>query len=83
MRWLIGCEVLFLFLLEFCGSYLERFKISVLASGIGWGSIHLISRVYPLCLLWCLWKERNRRIFEDLDSFGDQMLASFSGTLFD
>ena len=45
VRWLIGCGVLFLFLLEFCGSYLERFQICFLASGIGWGSIHLISRV--------------------------------------
>uniref|UniRef100_A0A7N2L696 Reverse transcriptase zinc-binding domain-containing protein n=1 Tax=Quercus lobata TaxID=97700 RepID=A0A7N2L696_QUELO len=36
-----------------------------------------------LCIFWCIWKERNRRTFEDLDSSGDQMLASFSGTLFD
>ena len=36
-----------------------------------------------LCILWCIWKERNRRTFEDLDSSGDQMLTSFSGTLFD
>ena len=35
-----------------------------------------------LFLLWCLWKERNRRTFESLDSYGDQMLASFNGTLF-
>ena len=36
-----------------------------------------------LCILWCIWKEWNRRTFEDLDSSSDQMLASFSGTLFD
>ena len=36
-----------------------------------------------LCILWCIWKEQNRRTFEDLNSSGDQMLASFSGTLFD
>ena len=36
----------------------------------------------PLCLLWCIWREWNRRTFEDLDNSGDQMLASFSGTLF-
>ena len=37
------------------------------------------SVVHPLCIL----KEWNRRTFEDLDSSSDQMLASFSGTLFD
>ena len=42
-----------------------------------------IWNLVPLCILWCIWKERNQRTFEDLDSSGDQMLASFSGTLFD
>ena len=37
----------------------------------------------PLCLMWCLWRERNRRTFEDMDSLEDQLLASFNGTLFD
>ena len=37
----------------------------------------------PLCLTWCLWRERNRRTFEDMDSSDDQLLASFSGSLFD
>ena len=41
-----------------------------------------IWNLVPLCILWCIWKERNRWTFEDLDSSGDQMLASFSGTLF-
>ncbi|KAL0015045.1 hypothetical protein SO802_002114 [Lithocarpus litseifolius] len=46
----------------------------------------LSSRIWnlvPLCIVWCIWKERNRRTFEDLDSSGDQFFASFSGTLFD
>ena len=42
-----------------------------------------IWNLVPLCILWFIWKERNRRTFEDLDSSSDQMLASFSGTLFD
>ena len=36
----------------------------------------------PLCLMWCLWRERNRRTFEDMDGSDDQLLASFSGSLF-
>ena len=35
-----------------------------------------------LCLMWCLWRERNWRTFENMDSSDDQLLASFSGFLF-
>ena len=42
-----------------------------------------IWNLVPLCLLRCLWKEQNRRTFEDMDSSKYQLLASFSGTLFD
>ena len=44
------------------------------------------SRVWnlaPLCLMWCIWRERNWRTFEDRDKTDDQLLAYFSGTLFD
>ena len=37
----------------------------------------------PLCLMWCLWKGRNRRTFEDMESSDDQLLAFISGSLFD
>ena len=40
-----------------------------------------IWNLVPLCLLWCLWKERNWQTFEDLDSFKDQMLTSLSGSV--
>ena len=36
----------------------------------------------PLCNQWCIWKERNQQTFEDVDSLGVQMIASFSRTLF-
>ena len=36
-----------------------------------------------LCLMWCIWKECNRRAFEDMDRSEDQILALFSGSLFD
>ena len=50
-----------------------------------WPGKHLsyIWNLAPLCLMWCLWRERNRRTFENMDSLDDQLLASFSGTLFD
>ena len=50
-----------------------------------WLGKHLsqIWNLVPLCILLCILKEWNRRTFEDLDSSSDQMLASFSGTLFD
>ena len=36
-----------------------------------------------LCLMWCIWRERNWQTFEDIESSDDQLLASFSGSLFD
>ena len=42
-----------------------------------------IWNLVPLCLMWCIWRERNRRTFEDLDRSEDQLLALFSGSLFD
>ena len=30
-----------------------------------------IWNLVSLCILWCIWKERNRRTFEDLDSSSD------------
>ena len=66
-------------LLGFRGSYQEQFQECFLVDGIGWGSRNLVL----LCLLWCLWKERNQQTCEDLDSFSDHLLASFSGSLFD
>ena len=42
-----------------------------------------IWNLVSLCLMWCIWKERNRRTFEDLDISKDHLLAIFSGSLFD
>ena len=36
-----------------------------------------------LCLMWCIWRERNWRTFEDMDKSDDQLLAAFSDSLFD
>ena len=42
-----------------------------------------IWNLVPLCLMWCIWKERNWRTFEDLDKSEDHLLAIFFGSLFD
>ena len=43
---------------------------------LGKHSSHIWNLV-PLCLTWCIWKERNQRTFEDLGRFDDQLLALF------
>ena len=42
-----------------------------------------IWNLVPLCLMWGSWRERHWQTFEDLDRFEDQMLALYSGSLFD
>ena len=42
-----------------------------------------IQNLIPLCLVWCIWRERNICTFEDVESSGDQLLASFVGTSYD
>uniref|UniRef100_A0A2N9HQT2 Reverse transcriptase domain-containing protein n=1 Tax=Fagus sylvatica TaxID=28930 RepID=A0A2N9HQT2_FAGSY len=37
----------------------------------------------PLCVMWSLWQERNRRIFEDLEKPFSHIQEQFSGLLFD
>ena len=49
-----------------------------------WLGKHLshIWNLVPLCLMWCIWRKRNQRTFEDLDRFDDQLFALFSGSFF-
>jgi hypothetical protein len=36
-----------------------------------------IWKMVSTCLLWCVWKERNNRYFEDLERSLEDVLASF------
>jgi hypothetical protein len=36
----------------------------------------------PTCILWCVWKERNDRCFEDLERSLEEILASFFHMLY-
>ena len=84
MKKLISCGAWFLDLLGFHG-VLPR---SVADTLFGWGNwfgkhSSSIWNLAPLCLMWCIWRERNWRTFEDMDKSNDLLLASFSGSLFE
>ena len=42
-----------------------------------------IWNLVPLCLMWSLWQERNRRIFEDLEKSLIHLQEQFLGLLYD
>jgi len=36
----------------------------------------------PICLFWCIWRERNLRCFENLESSLEEVLELFFYTLY-
>jgi hypothetical protein len=42
----------------------------------------MIWKMVPIYIFWCVWKERNNRCFEDLESSMEDILASFFHTLY-
>ena len=63
----------------------SRMVSDLLFSWWNWLGKHssYIWNLVPLCLMWCIWNERNRWTFEDLDRSKDHLLDIFSGSLFD
>jgi hypothetical protein len=47
-----------------------------------WLSWHAILEDGATCLLWCVWKEKNNRCFEDLESFLEDILTYFLHILY-
>jgi hypothetical protein len=45
--------------------------------------VSAIWNLVPLCLMWTIWRERNRRIFEDVELSTTKLLELFFGLLFD
>jgi hypothetical protein len=41
-----------------------------------------IWKMVPICILWCIWNERNHRCFEHLESSMEDILALFLHTLY-
>jgi len=37
----------------------------------------VVWKMVPICILWCVWKERNIRCFEDLENSMEDIVASF------
>ena len=63
---------------------LPRSIADTLFSWWNWFGKHSSSvwNLAPLCLMWCIWRERNWCTFEDRDKSNDQLLAYFSCSLF-
>jgi hypothetical protein len=59
--------------------------LDMLAGWHNWFGRHssTVWNLAPLCVVWSLWKERNRRIFEDLEKPFSHLQEQFSGLLFD
>ena len=78
----LWCFVFRIFGISWVPSFMVR---DFLFSWWNWLGKHSSSiwNLVSLCLMWCIWKERNRRTFEDLDRYENQLLALFSGSLFD
>ena len=67
---------------SFMGLTKNSIGYSFLVGGIDWGSLLDIWNLVLLCLMRCIWREHNRQTFKDVDSSRVQLLASFSGSLF-
>ena len=53
---------------------------------MGWFRRHdsvLVWKMIPHCLIWCLWRERNARHFEDSERHLHKLKSLFFHTLFD
>ena len=42
----------------------------------------VVWKVVPLCIMWCIWRERNDRCFEDSSMSSEELLHFFLFTLF-
>lgn len=77
------------------GELVDHLLIRPPGRGVLWGSAYSFAWVEELfgealiwhlefnCLMWFIWRERNNHTFKDVESLGDQLLASFVYTLFD
>jgi hypothetical protein len=51
-------------------------------AAIRYGSAKEAWRLAPLCLLWCIWRERNTRLFEDVETSMVELWTRLLNTLY-
>jgi hypothetical protein len=51
-------------------------------AAIGYGRAKEAWRLAPLCLLWCIWRERNAWLFEDVETSMVELWKQFLNTLY-
>jgi len=51
-------------------------------AAIGYGSAKEARWLAPLCLLWCIWRERNARLFEDVETSMVELRKRLLNTLY-
>jgi hypothetical protein len=51
-------------------------------AAIGYGRAKKAWRLASLCLLWCIWKERNARLFKDLETSMVKLRKRLLNTLY-
>jgi hypothetical protein len=67
-------------------SVMPRQLLDLLACWQGWFGKHHSSEIWkviPPCLMWCVWRERNSRLFEDGECSILDLRSQFLRTLFD
>jgi len=51
-------------------------------ASVGYGPAKEAWRLVPLCLVWCIWQERNARLFEDVETSMVEIRKRLLNTLY-
>jgi hypothetical protein len=87
---LLRCEVareLWSYILTLFGVewVMPRSVLELLTSwgaSVGYGLAKEVWRLVPLCLMWCIWQERNARLFEDVETSVVELQKHLLNTLY-
>jgi len=51
-------------------------------ASVGYGPAKEAWRLVPLCLMWCIWRERNARLFENVETSMVEIRKRLLNTLY-